>query len=110
MKNPVTVALSLLTVAQAAAQLNISARRVQAIIAAGNLKATQVGARLLTIAARDLEAYEAQRPPKRGGRKPILTKCTRCGKIQPSARIAWVHCRDLDTVRVRVNGRPINGS
>ena len=28
-----------------------------------------------------------------GGRKPKPTACERCGKTQPSARAAWMHCR-----------------
>lgn len=28
-----------------------------------------------------------------GGRKPKPTLCARCGVEQPSARVAWMHCR-----------------
>lgn len=28
-----------------------------------------------------------------GGRPSIPTPCPRCGKEQPSARAAWMHCR-----------------
>lgn len=29
-----------------------------------------------------------------GGRPGTPTKCERCGEMQPSARAAWVHCRN----------------
>lgn len=31
--------------------------------------------------------------PVTGAAVPKPTKCARCGKLQPSARAAWVHCR-----------------
>lgn len=28
------------------------------------------------------------------GRPSVPTRCERCGEIQPSARAAWMHCRE----------------
>jgi len=36
-----------------------------------------------------------------GGRPAVPTPCPRCGKIQPSARKAWMHCREERSVAVK---------
>jgi excisionase family DNA binding protein len=57
--------MNLITTEQAATELGVTRRRVQALIQSGRLKATKVG-RVYVIRPKDLEAVRVRKP----GRQP----------------------------------------
>jgi excisionase family DNA binding protein len=59
-----------LTVKEISGRLGISEARVKQIIRSGRLPAQRVGARLLLVLERDVEAFE-QMPRDKGGRPPV---------------------------------------
>lgn len=68
---------SLLTTAQVAAKLGITQRRVQALVAAGRLKAVEVTPRFFLISAASLAAFRARgpgRPRKDMNAKGLTTR------------------------------------